>query len=56
MSNVELGIKLAGGQPVFGDGPQHGRRLVELAAEPTGGTRHAQIPDADRDSVRPVPA
>jgi hypothetical protein len=26
------------------------------AAEPTGGIRHAQIPDADRDSVRPVPA
>jgi len=26
-----------------------------LPSQP-GGTRHAQIPDADRDSVRPVPA
>jgi hypothetical protein len=34
--------------------PQRGRQFVELAAEPIGSTQHAQIPDADRDSVGPV--
>jgi hypothetical protein len=41
---------------VFTEGLGVAAESVELAAEPIGGTWHPQIPDADRDSVRPVPA
>jgi hypothetical protein len=38
---------------VFTEGLSVAAEFVELAAEPVDGTPHAQIPDADRDSIPP---